>query len=164
MKHFVFLICWSLSWSGYAHMTSSNKTTYGYIEKVTLMAKHLELAAKLDTGAKSSSLNALDIEKLEKDGKTYLRFKVPTKQGGVIFMAEYLGKVQIKTRTDENKHATPEPIRRPVVLMRIKLGQKEQDISVNLTNRRHFNYPLLLGRDALKALSGVVDPSLMFTL
>jgi len=39
-----------------------------------------------------------------------------------------------------------------------------QSIKVNLTNRKRFIYPLLLGRDAIIAFNGAVDPALTFTL
>ena len=47
--------------------------------------------------------------------------------------------------------------------MRIKLSDKEQVIRVNLTNRKRFIYPLLLGREAIIAFDGLIDPSLKYT-
>lgn len=144
-------------------MASEQKIVYGYVEKVTLVDKNLNLSAKLDTGAKSASLSAIHIEEVEQDNKTYLRYIVPSKQGPVEFMSEYLGKVRIKVRAGEHKDGKIEPLRRPVVLLRVQLGNIEKAIPVNLTNRKRFNYPLLLGRDAIIAFSGLVDPSLTFT-
>ena len=54
-------------------------------------------------------------------------------------------------------------MRRPVVLMNIRLGNKTRTIRVNLTNRKHFIYPMLLGREAILAFDGVVDPNLKYT-
>ncbi len=48
--------------------------------------------------------------------------------------------------------------------MRIKLGNDEKTIRVNLTNRKRFIYPLLLGREAIIAFNGTIDPSLKYTL
>lgn len=146
-------------------MAANEKTIYGYVEKVTLVEKNLILSAKLDSGAKSASLSAINIHELEKDGKTYLQFIVPTKTANVEFIAQYIGRVRIKVRAGEhrNPQIKTEPIKRPVVMMLMKMGDKECFIPVNLTNRKRFNYPLLLGRDAIKAFDGVIDPSLTFT-
>lgn len=149
--------------SGYA-MTTDKKIIYGYVEKVTLVEKGLVLSAKLDTGAKSASLSAIDIQEVEKNGVTYLRFTVPSKQGNVQFMSEYIGKVRIKVRAGENTRSKHEPLKRPVVLIRLRMGDLERTIPVNLTNRKRFIYPLLLGRDAINAFSGLIDPSTAFIL
>ena len=136
---------------------AGTKTTYGYIENATLVEKNLTLPAKLDTGARSSSLHAIDIKKEKRDGKTYIRFTVPYEGGKTTFVSEYFGKVNIKARTQEIEHIT-----RPVVWMKIKLGGQEQTIRVNLTNRANFIYPLLLGRQAIVAFNGLVDPSIKY--
>jgi hypothetical protein len=164
MRFFAILfLFWSLS-AGHV-MANNEKIIYGYIEKATLVENDLTLSAKLDTGAKSASLNATHITPITVDGKSYLSFIVPTKEGDVHFKCEYVGSVNIKVRVGEGP-ASPllrKSIQRPVVLMRIKLGQKEQVIRVNLTNRKRFIYPLLLGREAIIAFDGLVDPSLKYT-
>lgn len=157
------VLAWSLL-SGYS-MAAEEKTIYGYVEKATLVDKNILLSAKMDTGAKSASLSAINIQEFDNNGKRFLHFTVPTKEGDVDFNAPYLGKVKIKVRAGENgKPAKPEPIKRPVVLVRIQIGDKVRDIPVNLANRKRFIYPLLLGRDAIKAFSGIIDPSVVFTV
>lgn len=133
---------------------AATKTIYGYIEKATLVEQNMTLPAKLDTGAKSSSLHAIDIKRVKKDGKSYVRFTVPYQGKNIRFLCEYVGSVNIKARTHEVEH-----IMRPVVMMKIKLGHQEQFVRVNLTNRANFIYPLLLGRQTIIAFSGLVDPS-----
>lgn len=157
-----------LSWSLLAGnaMASHEKLIYGFIEKVTLVDNDLTLSAKLDTGAKSASLNATHITDINVDGKPWLSFIVPSKEGDILFKCEYVGNVSIKVRAAE-AHVNPllrKSIKRPVVLMRLKLGNKEQIIRVNLTNRKRFIYPLLLGREAIIAFDGIIDPSLKYTL
>lgn len=147
-------------------MANQEKITYGYIEKATLVDKDLTLSAKLDTGAKSASLNATHVTEIEENGKPWLTFIVPSKEGDIPFKCEYVGKVKIKVRSGE-AHANPllvDSIKRPVVLMRLRLGDREATIRVNLTNRKRFIYPLLLGRETIIAFNGIVDPSLKYTL
>lgn len=145
-------------------MAQDEKTIFGYVEKATLVDKHISLSAKLDTGAKSASLSAMDIHEIEIDDIPYVRFTVPTEKGSVVFQKKFVGHVNIKVRSGESKFRSPKTgaIKRPVVLMNIKLGKRTRAIKVNLTNRQHFNYSLLLGRDAIKEFEGVVDPSQTF--
>lgn len=147
-------------------MAKDDVYTYGYVEKITLVDKNLTLSAKLDTGAKSASLNATNISKIDINGVPYLRFTVPTKEKEYLFECPYLGKVKIKARANEvNSNSTAAaPIKRPVVLLQMQLGDKVKTIRVNLTNRKRFIYPVLLGRDAIIAFQGAVDPALTFTL
>lgn len=147
-------------------MAKNEPQIYGYVEKLTLLDKDLTLSAKLDTGAKSASLNAINITSIDVKGVPYLRFTVPTKTGDHVFEAEYIGKVKIKVRASESNPGLLKstPIKRPVVLLNMKLGDKVRAIQVNLTSRKRFIYPLLLGRDAIIDFNGAVDPSQTFTL
>lgn len=145
-------------------MAAHAKIIYGYVEKATLVDKGMVLSAKLDTGAKTASLSAINIHEKVQNGKVYLNFTVLGKEEEVNFTSEYLGKVRIKSREEENSLSQDKitPIRRPIVLMTIQIGDKVCKIPVNLTNRKRFNYPLLLGRDAIIAFDGLVDPSHAF--
>lgn len=147
-------------------MAQNQTQIYGYVEKVTLLDQDLTLSAKLDTGAKSASLNAVNISEFEKKGVPYLRFTVPSKQGDFNFEGEYIGKVKIKVRANEYNPSAQKnaPIKRPVVLLHVKLGDKVRAIQVNLTSRKRFIYPLLLGRDAIIDFNGAVDPARAFTV
>lgn len=147
-------------------MAENQSQIYGYVEKVTLVDKNLTLSAKLDTGAKSASLNATNINEIEVKGVPYLRFTVPTKEGDYVFEGEYIGKVKIKVRASEANPGLLKstPIKRPVVLLNVKLGDKVRAIQVNLTSRKRFLYPLLLGRDAIIDFNGAVNPALTFTV
>ncbi len=147
-------------------MAKNAARIYGYVEKISFPGKNLTVSAKLDTGAKSASLNATNITEISVNGVPYLRFTVPTKTGDYLFECEYKGRVKIKVRDGENgsqvlPHA---PIKRPVVLINLQLGDQVRTIKVNLTNRKRFLYPLLLGRDAIIAFEGAVDPALTFTV
>jgi len=157
-----FFLLWALCLGqGIAH----NKRVYGYLEDVTLIGQHLTLPAKLDTGAKSSSLYAKHIRPLDINGTSYLQFIVPTKTGDVHFKCAYVGDVNIKARSGEiaGTRLKKTFIRRPVVNMTLQLGGEIRTIRVNLANRRRFTYPLLLGREALVAFDALVDAREKFT-
>jgi hypothetical protein len=152
-----------LSFSGFS-MAAATKIIYGYVEKATLVDKGMVLSAKLDTGAKSASLSAANIREIVQGGKTFLNFTVLGKNEEIEFTSEYLGKVKIKMRDGENSSNKLASIKRPVVLMNLQIGDKVRKIPVNLTNRKRFNYPLLLGRDAIIAFDGLIDPSHAFLI
>jgi len=55
--------------------TDNNKLTQlGWIEPVLILKDQIELKAKLDSGAKTPSLDAIDIEYFNWNGKTWVRF------------------------------------------------------------------------------------------
>jgi hypothetical protein len=147
-------------------MAKDTVQVYGYVEKATLVDKNLTLSAKLDTGAKSASLHAINLREVTVNGVPYIHFTVPTKEKEYEFECEYIGKVKIKLR---NTEASPSALsatamKRPVVLLNVQLGDKVRAIQVNLTNRKRFIYPLLLGRDAIIDFNGAVDPAKAFTI
>ncbi len=57
---------------------------------------------------------------------------------------------------DEGKAYTA----RPVIELDICMGQARRTIEVNLTDRSAFQFPLLIGSEALKHFDALVDPSL----
>lgn len=150
----------------FANTVLQPKMIYGYLERASLPDKALTLKAKLDTGAKSASLHAVHIHYITLDDKPYVSFVVPTKKGDVLFTYPHVGDVSIKARSGEVAGVRIKSpfIRRPVVMMPIRLGQATQTIRVNLANRKRFRYPLLLGREALIAFNGMVDPAKKFTI
>src|SRR3990167_2316435 len=139
MRRVSFLCCVLTLFVGQV-MAHDDKSTYGYIEKVMLVQQKLMISAKLDTGAKSASLNAINISDVDVEGKPYLRFTVPSTQGDRVFTCEYVGQVNIKLRAGEARIARllRKSIRRPVVRMLIQLGDKTREVHVNLTNRKRF--------------------------
>ena len=51
---------------------------------------------------------------------------------------------------------------RPVISLEICMGKALRTIEVNLTDRSAFQYPLLIGSEALKRFDALVDPSLKY--
>ncbi len=132
--------------------------TYGWVEFVELHldGQPLKVKAKLDTGAKSSSLDATDITPFERDGEHWVRFR-PNRSGleqAPLIEQPVARYVRIK------RHQGPHD-RRPVIRLPLCLGDELRTVEVNLTDRGRFIYPLLLGRKALAGLA-VVDPGRTF--
>lgn len=133
--------------------------TLGWRERLALPSLGVPvLKAKLDTGARSSSLH---VEWLEVDARadgTWLRFQVrTTRKGGVSERCEARAIGQ-RTVTDSGGHSTT----RWFIHAEIELAGQRFLAEVNLTDRRHMLFPLLLGRTALEGRFQV-DPSLSYS-
>jgi len=135
---------------------SQEKLVTGWIENVNIYPGNLYIRAKLDTGAKSSSLNAAQIQKFDHQGEPWVQFSVVDRKGKKFnFEKKVLRYAKIKDHGSE-------PDMRPVVLLGICLGAVYKEVEVNLEDRSNFNYQLLIGRSFLKG-SIIVDPSATFT-
>ena len=143
---------------------ATGKTVYGLNEYARLGDIDLEVAAKLDTGAKTASLSARDIKRFKRNGETWVRFYLATDDAERQPLERPLARIsKIKRRhgdfdPDEDKAYTA----RPVIELDVCLGKIRRTIEVNLTDRSAFQYPLLIGSDALKRFGALVDPSLKY--
>jgi hypothetical protein len=143
---------------------ATEKTIYGLNEYVRLFDLDLKLAAKLDTGAKTASLSARDIQRFKRNGEPWVRFYLAIDEAHDHPIERPLARIsKIKRRAgdydpEENKTYTA----RPVIEMDICMGQSLQNIEVNLTDRSAFQYPLLIGSEALKRFTALVDPSITY--
>ena len=125
--------------------TSTEFEVFGWVEWVKLLDGELRLKAKLDTGAANSSLDATDITRFRRDGQRWVRFTVTDPDSGEHLELEKPLVRNVRIIRHDGNHQ-----RRPVIKMPICLGEKVQEVEVNLIDRSNFIYPMLLGRSALK--------------
>ncbi|MGE7992950.1 ATP-dependent zinc protease [Pseudomonas sp. NPDC089554] len=143
---------------------AAEKTVYGLNEYARLADLDLELAAKLDTGAKTASLSARDIKRFKRNGESWVRFYLAVDTAHSRPIERPLARVsKIKRRAgdydpEEGKAYTA----RPVIELNICMGRAMRTIEVNLTDRSSFQFPLLIGSEALKHFDALVDPSLKY--
>ncbi|WP_137885568.1 ATP-dependent zinc protease [Pseudomonas sp. 2FE] len=143
---------------------AADKTIYGLNEYAQLPDINQQVAAKLDTGAKTASLSARDIKRFKRDGETWVRFYLAIDDAHAHPIERPLARIsKIKRRAgdydpDEEKTYTA----RPVIELDICMGKALRSIEVNLTDRSSFQYPLLIGSEALKRFDALVDPSLKY--
>jgi hypothetical protein len=130
---------------------------FGWIEWVALPDVGLRLKTKLDTGAATSSLHALNIVRFERDGERMVRFDLEDPEIHEKFTLELELQRSVRIREHDGSFQ-----RRPVVEMWICIGSIRKRVEVNLVDRTEFHYPFLLGRSAMKD-SIVVDPGTTFT-
>jgi hypothetical protein len=140
-------------------ITRNKQIVAGWLEYVVLEPWQIKLRAKLDTGAKTSSLHAIDIERFTQNGAPWVRFLTEDKKKGVTLKpVELPVKRDVKIKSHHKDAAS-----RPVVELQFCLNGDLYEEEFSLVDRSRFNYPILLGRRVLKQ-SILVDASMTFTL
>ena len=101
--------------------------------------------AKIDTGARTSSLHGTVLEEFERDGERYVRFAVDFAQQHVRQVCEAVH-VDIRGITSSNG----ETQRRYVIKTPLKIGGVEFRAEISLADRRDMRFPMLIGRSSLR--------------
>lgn len=114
------------------------------------------IKAKVDTGARTSSLHALNPKQIERDGRDFVTFTLPHYRG------DGHGRIQcvaplVETREIRSSNGNAE--KRFVVSTHIVVGHHRLKVEVSLANRSIMGFPMLLGRTAMKAGRFLVLPS-----
>ncbi|WP_027960167.1 ATP-dependent zinc protease family protein [Halomonas halodenitrificans] len=137
-----------------ASAVQADDKVFGWVEKATVEPWGVEVKAKLDSGALTSSLDARDIEVFDKEGEEWVRFrlKLEDEADGETF-TEHLERPLYRDLRVRGAGGRDE---RPVVLMEICLGDTLYEEQFGLRNREEMNYPLLLGRRTIGHL-GLLD-------
>ena len=105
------------------------------------------IAAKIDTGARTSCLHTFSAEPFSRDGETWLRFGLhPIKGDNNIEIWRELKAVDQRNVTDSGGHTEE----RWVVETDVIIGGNTYRIDMTLTNRDTMAYRMLLGRTAMK--------------
>lgn len=127
----------------------------GWREWVSL--PDLDLVAikgKIDTGAKTSSLHAFDIEIETKGAKSYVLFKIHPLQNDLSVVVNCRALlVDRRVVSDSGGHKEERYVIRTTLLL---AGMKKR-IELTLTNRESMKYRMLIGRAALKHF--YIDPT-----
>lgn len=154
----IFLVLLFLSDApGFSEVAPSNKDLLvaGWVENVSIFPGDLKIKAKLDTGARNSSLNAKHIEEFERNREKWVRFDLKNWKGRTVsFETKVIRMATIKQH--ETESAT-----RPVIRLGICLANVYKEVEVNLEDRSKFNYQMLIGRSYLRN-SILVDSSATF--
>lgn len=105
----------------------------------------LNLKAKIDTGARTSAIHAVNIEAFQKNDTDWVRFTTHATQND--------GDVTIEspvhsTRNIKNTSGVSEE--RIVIRTKFRLARRMWTIDLSLTDRRNMTFGLIVGRTALK--------------
>lgn len=148
------------STSAMATASCNGKSIFGNYENVVLLEKNLSIDAKLDTGAEMASLSAKNIVIFNRNHQTFIQFDVILPHETITFTKSLIGYVRILNRKEnvENNFYSKYSVR-PVIKMPLCIGNRQENIAVNLVDRSDFRYPMLLGKEVLMQWNAVVDVS-----
>lgn len=131
----------------------------GWREWVTLPELGIDrIKAKIDTGARSSSLHAYDMKRFRRRGVSMIRFKVHPIQ------REFRTVVEAEAElVDLRKVRSSSGVQtlRPVIATPLRLGDRAWEIEITLVRRDAMGFRMLLGRQALRGHL-LVDPARSF--
>ena len=112
------------------------------------------IKCKVDTGARSSSLHAFDIEFFDRDGVRWVSFEVhPWQRSAMDAVRAEAPLADLRSV----KSSSGKSEERPVIRSRIVLAGQEHEIDLTLTLRDEMGFRMLLGREAMRKRF-LVDP------
>jgi len=125
-----------------------NIPTIGWREWVGLPAFGIKtIKVKVDTGARSSSLHVYDMVEFEKDGKTWVKFKMHPVQR----RTDQTIKVEVEVLEHRSvRSSSGKAAIRPVVITEIELLGETWSVELTLASRDNMGFRMLLGREAFR--------------
>lgn len=116
----------------------------GELERVVLEPQGVLLEARVETGATTSSVHAVDIEEYELDGKPWVRF-------GLVLGEDQSMELRLPVvRVVRIRRHQEDSLRRPVVELRIRIGEQELVREFTLADRGDLEFPMIIGRNLLR--------------
>ena len=129
---------------------TDDRMVVGEVEWVHIDPPGILMSARIDTGAQSSSIHAGNLTRFERDGDDWIRFELVVDDEPVTIERPILRHVRVFQQSDK------EGSRRPVVAMRIVVGNVADSFEFTLADRAHLEHDMILGRNFLTDLA-VVD-------
>ncbi len=138
-----------------ARPTRADRPRLGWREWVALPDWGVgHVKAKVDTGARTSSIHAFDLEPFDRGGAEWVRFVIQpwqrTTADAVVAEARVEAWRAIRSSSGEIE-------RRPVVRTTLAIGGVSLDAEVTLTRRDDMGFRMLIGREAIRSRF-LVDP------
>jgi len=133
-------------------VVSGTKMVVGEFEQVWLDPPAMAFTARIEPSASNNAVRADDIVEFERDGKAWARFAMHPP--GSAQRVELERRVVSHLRTVQAGDSAG--VKRPIVRMRLRLGDVEDTFSFVLTERGDAGYQVLLGRGFLKDIA-IVD-------
>lgn len=154
----VLLLLLFVASSGLAADEPETRSIFGWVERVEILPEGIQLKAKMDTGATTSSLNALNKERFRRDGERWIAFDIidsETPDKTVRLERRITRHVRIVRHDGQHQ-------RRPVVKIGLCMGSIYREEEMSLIDRTELNYQALVGRNHMAGVI-VVDPAETFT-
>ena len=134
----------------------------GWLESAYIQPWGIKVRAKLDTGARTSSIHVIDIETYQMNDELWVSFTLPYPRGKNERDQKKIKVEKPVIRETKIKEHVGDSTSRYVVEIEFCLNGKNYQTLVTLADRSNFHYPLLLGRMTLEN-NLIVDPGKTFT-
>jgi hypothetical protein len=139
----------------------SDKLIIGSVEECDLPELNIEnLQVRIDTGAKTSSIHADNVEVFSHNGKPWVRFDIHPDAYNIDKVSHCECALH-DVRSIKSSNGIAE--QRYVIRTPLVLAGHSWPIEITLTNRADMNFLMLLGREGM-ADRVLVDPSQTFLL
>lgn len=134
----------------------SDKELVGRNEWIGLPSIGTYLKARIDSGANTSSLSAQDIRTFERDGDSWVRFKLGLTDDDVAIDSVRDKWIEAPIEREVKVTQANGSQSRPVVSLLMTLGPIREQVEFTLADRTELNYPVLLGRRFLMDIA-IID-------
>ena len=139
------------------HPKIGDKLLIGEIEKVTLIKEKVDMKARIDSGAVTSSIGVYNLKNFERDGDKWVRFNLNNDEKAQTYEYPVYDTVTIKQTSELSEE-------RIEIKIDIKVGSSTYKNQVfNLTDRSHLDFQLLIGRSFLRDRA-IIDVGSKFLL
>lgn len=122
------------------------KVVVGEVEKIYLAEPDQVYTARIDSGAETSSIDARNITRFERDGNSWVRFDVPVTGTKELITLEK----EISRKVKIIQASADEAEKRVVVELQFAIGDHQQVAEFTLTDRTNLTYQVLIGRNILR--------------
>ena len=129
----------------------------GEVEPIYFLPMKSPFAARIDTGATTSSLDCQDVEYFERDGEKWVAFKLKNRKTGEehVFEKKVERSFKVKRAGKDESHKA--------IKMDVKMGGEVFSAVFSIADRSNFDYQGLVGRNILTGRF-LVDTSTSYTL
>lgn len=137
----------------------NSKVVVGWIEKGRILPEHTAVKIKVDSGALTSSMHAVNLDYFKRKGKSWVRYDVPVRDADtgkrvmMKFERPVYRRILVRGAGGED--------RRPVVKMSMCIGDQIYEEQFSLRDRGDMTYPVLIGRRTIEHI-GLIDVSRTF--
>ena len=127
---------------------SKDLPAVGWREWVELPALGVKtIKVKVDTGARSSSIHVFEMEEFEKDGKSWVRFKLhPIQRKSEPTIEVEAEVLEFRSVRSSSGKASM----RPVIVTTLNLLGFSYPVELTLASRDKMGFRMLLGREAIR--------------
>ncbi|MBQ0797463.1 RimK/LysX family protein [Zhongshania sp.] len=159
---FTLLFTNAILFTAASHADDDSHQIFGLSEYVYIEELGVRYKAKIDTGAESASINAINAQVEKGKGKKddIVHFDLVLPDDSLKSVSLPLSKhIRIKRRAADYDEDEKDYSRRPVLELTLCIGGNSHKVEVNLADRRQFSKPMLVGSEPLTAFNALVDPS-----